>query len=157
MIEYLILVSLVVLASLIYQKVLLPRRIQAWYKKTLEDLGYKVLNIPFKPFRDPFKDRAIECTQAKSDTFWEEKHLYPNFDVVVTNVSDVVCLILINPDLISELLTPDKVVLHHKMKYFIRGSLTLINGGVAFAEDEKWKKTRKSLSVITFEFLKNKT
>lgn len=69
---------------------------------------------------------------------------------------DQITVDLVNPDMIREFLSMEKIFIFPKKKIYIANMKRLLGDGVAFSEDEIWKTKRKVItSVFTFDFLKS--
>ena len=87
------------LVSLILLKfVLLPWRRQNWYVSNFRKQGYRVYEVPFKPFSSGLS-QIWDMSEDTHDAFALMKKELPHLDVVVVNALDKVCVELIHPDL----------------------------------------------------------
>ena len=71
------------------------------YEKLLINLGFKVKVHPFKLFPAPMISEEHENLKRHGDSFYSYKHEYLDHDLIVTNIMNRVCLILLNPVLIK--------------------------------------------------------
>ena len=114
------------------------------------------MKLPFKPFKVPFKERYQESFDIYKDSFYFDKHVDEKYDIVLHNIMDQVTLDLVNPDMIKEFLSMEKIFLFPKRKIYIANLQRLLGNGVTFTEGPAWKSKRKIItSVFTFDFLKS--
>ena len=119
-----------------------PKRQHTRYVKLLKGLGYKVKVLPFRPYTVATFAMFKECREKYNDPIYSFKTDLVGYDVVVENVFNRVALSFIKPDLLKEVFTPDKVTVYHKYKPLIRVTRALFGEGVAFSEDDIWKRKR---------------
>ena len=75
---------------------ILPKRRFNYYSKHLKDLGYKVFEFPFTPFRAPYFDKYYTCFNNYGDSVYMEKNVFSQYDIILSNVLDTVCLTIEN-------------------------------------------------------------
>lgn len=69
---------------------------------------------------------------------------------------DQVTIDIINPDIMREFLSMEKIFIFPKKKLYIANMKRILGHGVAFSEETAWKSKRKIItSVFTFDFLKS--
>ena len=69
---------------------------------------------------------------------------------------DQIVIDLINPDMMREFMSIEKIFIFPKKKLYIANMKRLLGDGVALSEDTIWKSKRKIItSVFTFDFLKS--
>ena len=89
-------VVLSLLAMVLYKFVWKPWRLQKRYVQQFKAKGYRVLEIPFRPFQIGFL-KIYDLSENTRDSFgWCKEH-YPNYDVAVTTILGSVFVDLIHP------------------------------------------------------------
>ena len=92
----------------LYKFVWKPWRLQKWYVQQFKAKGYRVLEIPFRPFQVGFL-KIYDLSENTKDSFkWCKDH-YPNYDVVVTTILSSVFLDFIHPQLQKQILSSDSL------------------------------------------------
>lgn len=133
MIEYLLLLGLVIFCYLYYSFVFKPKKLYDFYANTLESLGYKVQKFPFKPFKVAFIERYLQSFQKHNDSFYLDKHNTERYDFVLHNIMDIITIDLVNPDMIREFVSMEKIFIFPKKKIFIANMKRLLGDGVIFS------------------------
>ena len=152
MIQYLI---LIVTLYLIYHYGVKPYRQFHWYADTFEKMGYKVYRVKWNPLGGAIVKRSHDDLKNHGDVnhFWKNEAV--GYDIIMSNVVNQPLIYLMNPDLLREFFTADKVYIYKKHEK-IHGTFSTLGGrGVVFSEFGEWKKKRKTLNnVFTFDFIK---
>ena len=66
----------------------------------------------------------------------------------VFNSFNSVFLVIMNPKLVKEVLTPDKVDIYHKDSFILRGMTALMGKGLLLNEGDRWRNKRKIVSKL---------
>ena len=68
-----------------------------------------MVEFPYKPLGAPYYEVLADCFEKKRDTFYNHKNEYFDKDVIVSNVLTHPEVVLLNPVLIKELLSVEKM------------------------------------------------
>ena len=144
-------------ARLLFRYWLQPSRLIRWYKATLEGLGYKVIALPYHPFKEPLPAIHRHSQQEHKDAFHEEKHSWPGQDIVLTNTGSIVTIILLKPRLLQSFYSEDKQPLFLKASHRRRDFNLLLKDSQLAKEDDNWKRKRKLFrDILNLDFIKSK-
>lgn len=158
-----VLVIIIISACLIaagyfyYRHWVKPNRIIRWYTSIFEGLGYNVITLPYHPFKITLADIRKYNQKEHGDACYEEKHSWPNHDIVITNTGSIVTLIFLKPRLIKSLFSPEKQHVLTKSRLNKAGFTMTLRNSLILNENEYWKKKRKIFTdILNFEFIKSK-
>jgi hypothetical protein len=98
-----------VLTRFIYRWIVAPMRLKSHYARLFRAKGYRVLELPFKPVGAPYYEDLAREAETHHDAFYNHKHSYYNYDLVISNVLDRPEIIPLSFDLIKELLSSEKL------------------------------------------------
>ena len=122
--------------------------------KLFKNQGYKVVVLPFAPLNAPYYDEQICSAEDKKDSFYFHKNQYYDSDVIISNLINNLHIIVIKPELIKELISPEKAMYQAKFTGLIEPFTTIAKRGLVFLEKDEWKHHRKVLSkVFNFDFI----
>ena len=85
-----------------------PRHAMNWYVNILQTLGYKVVALPFQPFKAPLDSIHRFSQKQYKDAFYQEKNSWTSHDIVVTNTYDMVTLVLLSPRMLQSFFSPER-------------------------------------------------
>ena len=157
-IAFLILVVIIIGARIGFFYYLKPRHEMNWYVNTLQTLGYKVVAIPFQPFKIPLASIHQFNQKEYKDAFYEEKNSWPSHDIVVTNTNNMVTLILLSPRMLMSFFSPEKNHIFVKKTSNKIGFNILFKDSLILNESKHWKQKRKTFtSIMNHDFIKRKT
>lgn len=150
-------VTVVLLLTYIYFTFYLkPQKSCKRYSELLKSMGYRVYELPFRPFSATLYELYNEYSQTKGDPCYLNKEVFKNYDVVISNLLNYPSLIFTNMKMGKEILTPDKLMTAPKVQLSMKLLNHTIGSGLAFLEGDSWKERRKILSkAFSFELLKN--
>jgi len=98
---------LIILAIyLTYKWVIYPRKELARYAKLFKTHGYKVIEMPFKPYSAPFFIQFVEDKDKHSDPIYTHRHIYPTNDIILSNLLTKPEIIIMNAQMIREVMSP---------------------------------------------------
>lgn len=123
-----------------------PNKLFHWYQHTLEAIGYRVLVYPYQPFKISLTESQKLCEQEHQDAFHHEKHVWPNYDVVISNTSRQLTLTLINPQLLRHFFAPEKNAIFPKSHLNKYGFALVLGNTLILNEGEQWKRKRRAIS-----------
>ena len=92
---------LLLFSFLLLKFVILPWRRQKWYISNFRKQGYRVYEVPFKPFASGLK-KIWNLSETTYDAFALIKKEFPNYDVAVLTTLDKTFIEIIHPDLQQE-------------------------------------------------------
>ena len=147
-------VILCFLLYVFYRHVWVIYKMYHWHSENFRKQGYRVLEVPFKPFAVTMK-KYYSSSQNTIDALNNVKQDYPNYDVAVMNSINRVYIELAHPELLQEFLSSEN------MQHYTKASLGRnpvrrgLGEGLLFSEGNSWKMKRKVLTqVFNFDFLK---
>ena len=106
--SYIIGVLVLLAFLLLYKMIILPVRLKNYYANLFRKHGFRVYELPYRAHTSPFYEEWGKSFQDKRDAFFKHRHVYCNYDVIVTNSLRNPEVILLNPELILELVSPEK-------------------------------------------------
>ena len=148
MFEYIFLFIALVSLWIVLSFYIVPKRKHTHYINTLTKLGYKVKAIPFQPFAFSSISVFGQGIQRDHDPMGLYKREFVGYDVIVENIVRDICLTVLKPDLMKEVFTPDKLAIYHKDQRMIRATRAIFGKGMAFSENDIWKRKRKIISQV---------
>jgi hypothetical protein len=104
--EYLAALAIILLGYFIYSKIIPKYKLKRSYAKHFKEQGFKVLDVPFRPYGAPFHMDVLTNMKKHKDPFYRHKHEYYDVDVVVSNVLNTLCITCLGPKLIMEITGP---------------------------------------------------
>ena len=132
-----------------------PYRLHKWYVQQFRKQGYRVLEVPFKPFGLTFLE-VYDYSEKAKDGLAIVKEKYPHYDVAIMNLVDGIFIDLINPDLIQDFFSSHNFSNYCKSKIEKDNLQRGIGEGIVFNEDQMWKMKRRILnSAFNFDFIKS--
>jgi hypothetical protein len=156
----LILITTIVLAAtgyFYYSHWINPKRIINWYTSTLEALDYKVIVLPYRPFKISLADIRKYNQKEFGDACYDEKHSWPNYDIVITNTGNIITLILLKPRLLKSFFAPDKQPIFRKSLSNKVGFNLILKDSLILNSKEHWKRKRKIFTdILNFDFIRSK-
>lgn len=123
-----------------------PKRLIKWYQTTLEVMGYNVLVFPYQPFKIMLLENQKYNEKEYNDAFYDEKHNWKKYDVIISNTSYMITLIFINPRLLKYLFAPEKNYIFHKSHLNKYGFKLALGNTMILNEGWSWKRKRKIIS-----------
>jgi hypothetical protein len=84
-----------------------PLSMRALYAREFRKQGYKVLELPYRPWTSPYLAERASASKKKKDN----TNVYGDYDVLITNTMANAEIIVLKPQLIIELLSPEKLPL----------------------------------------------
>ena len=93
---YLLLITLAIL--LVYNCAWKPWRLHKWYANNFRRQGYRVLEVPFRPFGITLLD-YYNFSRDADDAFKLLKEEYPKYDVALFNIFNSEYIDILSPDL----------------------------------------------------------
>ena len=157
MIYYLIIFFFLFSGLLAYKCYWQPKKLHKWYVENFRKQGYRVLEVPFRPFAITFLDN-YDFTENTTDGFKAVKEKYPGHDVVVMNILSRISIDLMHPDLVQKFLSVENFQSYQKDPLDIEFMKRSIGEGLLLSEGKKWKMKRKVLNaVFNFDFVKSLT
>ena len=72
-----------------------------YYETQFKNNNYRVLKIPYKPYDAPLFTEFVEDGKKHKDCFYSQKHVYPSYDIVISNMLNKVDLMIMEPNLIK--------------------------------------------------------
>ena len=115
MLEYVVCLLILLSAYFYYNRVLRLRKKMTKYASAFRSHGFKVKEFNFKPFGAPFFQSYIQTAQLKGDAAYYFKHDYHRYDLIVSNVLDRPIIIAMNPELIKEITSAEKIMITPKV------------------------------------------
>jgi hypothetical protein len=97
------------LAYFLHKYYIKPLKLRRHYLNIFKKLGYKVYELPFKPFGAPNYDAHAYYTAQKKDALYGSKYVYQGYDVVLGNILNLPNILFINYKLAQEIHSVDKV------------------------------------------------
>jgi len=73
-----------------------PLKLRKHYLSTFKKLGYKVYELPFKPFGAPIYESHAYYSREKKDALYGSKYVYQGYDIVLGNILNLPNLLFIN-------------------------------------------------------------
>ena len=107
-------IILAIIAYVIYSSVWKPWRLHKWYAEGFRRQGYKVLEVPFRPFAASYLD-YYNMSKDADDALKVVKEQYPNYDVVIFNFFNTIFIDYCHPDLHQEFLSAEKASNYSKV------------------------------------------
>jgi hypothetical protein len=154
MLSYIAALLIILLGYSINRWLIKPMKLKTRYAKHFQDRGYKVLELPFKPTTAPYYLNIFNNAVKNKDPYYQHKHDYFNYDVIVTNVLRQPCVTCINPELILEITGPEKVSILHKKLDSAEVLFSIMKKGLVSIEGNEWRHRRKTLSkIFNFDFI----
>ena len=131
-----------------------PKKMRRHYTELFRKNGYKVAELPFKPLATPYYDQWVQAFEQKQDSFYFHKHEYFNYDIIVSNIINNPQIIVLNPELIKELFSSEKIVVLHKFHDTFEAFTSIAYKALGFLENDEWKHHRKVISkVFNYDFI----
>ena len=109
------LIVLTVLVFLFYKCFWQPKKTHQWYVDNFRNQGYRVLDVPFKPFSLPIMD-IYDVSPTSKDAMAFAKKRFPDYDVVVTNMMNEIYVDIIHPDLVHKFYSLENLESYEKNK-----------------------------------------
>jgi hypothetical protein len=103
-----------------------PKAEKQRYVKLLKSLGYSVYENPFSFFGVSMIDQFKKGEKLHKDSMYNERTIYPHFDVVLGNILDKVQVILVNPDLLKEFYSGTTPYKYPKYELILKGIKAII-------------------------------
>ena len=100
---------------------ILPKRRFHIYSRHLKNLGYKVYELPFTPLAAPYFEKYRTYFESHGDSLYLEKNVFPDYDIILSNVLDTVCLTVENLNLVKKFYEPESVFNFVKHPTFSEG------------------------------------
>ena len=97
-------VILLIVAFIAFKLIWQPWRLHKWYAENFRKQGFKVLEVPFRPFGATMLD-YYDLSKDTDDAMARIKETYPNYDVVIMNAFNNIFVDLAHPDLHQEFLS----------------------------------------------------
>lgn len=137
-----------------FRSVLSPFRLYQYYKKQLQQKGYKSYNVCFIPFIAPSIINSLQEEKKFKDGLYSAKMTGPAHDLVLTNLASQIVLVLISPKLIQEFYQLDGTPTYIKEKTFITSLKRIVKTSITFTEGEEWKAKRRFMtSFFNFNYI----
>lgn len=95
-------------------------------------MGYKVYRLPFKPFSATLYELYSQYGEQKGDACYANKHIYKDYDVIISNIVFYPSLVFANINLGKEILAADKVFTAPKISLSMKLLKHTIGEGLAF-------------------------
>ena len=137
-------IILLIVAFIAFKLIWQPWRLYKWYADNFKKQGYKVLEVPFRPFGVPMLE-YYNMSKDVDDAFALIKEQYPNYDVVLMNMFNTIILDFANPDIHQEFLSAEKMPNYSKTEIEIGNFKRMIGNGLASSEGNVWKMKKKVL------------
>ena len=155
MIEYFIALFIILVTATVYKFIIQPKKLQKMYVRCFEDKGYRVLEIPFKPFDAPVFNQIIKDEKG-GDAYKSLKDLYSQYDVVVSNVFGKIMVDVIHPDFMKDFYFKENHYAFPKSSsIFDPMTRTIYGGGITFREEHDWAQKRKIFNrVFNFDLVR---
>ena len=93
----------------------LPSRKHKWHADNFRKQGYRVLELPFNPFKMSTLNFYGYANNTQ-DSLSKVKETYPDYDVVVMNIYRSTFLDLLHPELHQEVLSAKKAPIYQKLE-----------------------------------------
>ena len=116
MLAYVIAILFLLVAYLVNNWLIKPRREIAHYVDMFKRNGFKVIQLPYIPLESHFFDEVHQDIERKKDPFYSFKRVYPTTDILVGNVLNKPQIVVMNPDILKEMMSPGKVMILPKEK-----------------------------------------
>ena len=111
-------IAFVAVIAVFLKFVWFPWRQQKWYVRQFEKAGYRVLEIPFRPFATGMEIK-LDVSGKVEDALKFVKDRYPHHDVVIMNLVHRICIEFLSPDFIQEFHSADSQLKYEKF-YFLK-------------------------------------
>ncbi len=120
-------------------------------------MKYRSLILPYKLFYNHFFD-PIEADKKKGDPHLTYKTIYPNYDIVLSNVFQKPFIELISVDFIKDFFSYDKHYDYPKVELVVKPFRRLTGQALGLTEGTVWKHKRTILSnMFSYDFLSKQT
>jgi len=84
----------------------------------------------------PYFEMMARSEKEKGDTFYNHKHSFHQYDMIISNVLNHVELVLLNEKLIKETMSQDRLTTLHKHHGPYGIFLMIIERGIVVVEDQ---------------------
>ena len=123
-------VMIVLVTYLIYTYIIVPKRTINCMARKLEEKGYKVLRLTFNPLSIPFYLQLVSDGFHHQDPYYTHKQVYPDYDIIVTNMLYRPALAIVNDELLREVMSAGKVMIMPKEKKITEVFFSIIRKGI---------------------------
>ena len=148
-------ITLLILSFLLFKFVWRPWQKKKWYADNFRKKGYRVLDVPFRPFGAPLLD-YYNFSNEGDDALGLIKERYPHHDVVLFNILHLNSIEFVHPDLVQEFFSVEKSKLFTKTEEELSNARRGLGNGLILSEGNAWKMKRKVLQeVFHFDFIKS--
>ena len=118
------------------------------YRGILKKSEYKVLDFGFVPYASNKFLKWVTNIKKYKDSFYETKHIFPSYDILISNIGDKVLIEFVNPELVKEFYAHEGTTVYEKYKEFLKNAKRSIGSSIVFDEGEIWKRKRKLMTTL---------
>jgi hypothetical protein len=99
MIAWILIAVLLVLSYWLYALIIKPKKLMSFYVRLFRQQGYSVIQMPYKALGSGYYQEWEENYKNKDrrDSFYNHRHEYYKYDVIVSNLFNKVHLFFMNP------------------------------------------------------------
>jgi hypothetical protein len=107
---------LVLIVYLLYSWIIYPKKMMAHYTRMFKSQGYRVIELPFRPFGSSFLEQLFEDQEKNKDPYYTHKRSYSGVDVLIGNSLNHPNIVFMNIDMVKDMLSPEKMMSFEKEK-----------------------------------------
>lgn len=134
LIAFLLSFLILLILSFYYLCILSPKKKIQWYKKNIENLGYKVETYDFMPLNSALHSQANIDTYKTGDAMHTMKHKFSKADVVIFNILNHPVIEIVSPKLMKKFFSHDHLEFYPKYPAFIENMKRCLGNGLVFSE-----------------------